>query len=184
MKTDFSTLDIVKGLKKLPRERFREWVNRDYVTPSIPAKGQGTKAVFTINDVYEVELFRTLVENGFHREGAGLFLKTFRAKLKSMKEVASFEPTYILFRMVGEDITFVDILGAGAWKLDVQTGSIDWRASNPRLQKEAANADLLPGFDSLIKISRRDSSRGNWSGLYIVNFGVLRKEVDAAMSKL
>ncbi|MBC8466720.1 MAG: MerR family transcriptional regulator [Deltaproteobacteria bacterium] len=73
MRTDFSTLDIVKALG-IPRERLREWMNRGFVKPTIDAKGQGTKATFTVEDIYLVALFRHLVDKGIKRFNAGIYL--------------------------------------------------------------------------------------------------------------
>ena len=74
MRDEFSTLDIVKALK-IPRERLRDWMNQGFVKPTIPAEGQGTKAVFTRTDVYLLALFRHLVNSGFKRDMAAFILK-------------------------------------------------------------------------------------------------------------
>jgi len=58
----FSTLDIMKHLK-LARERFRIWVDKGFITPSVyRAKGAGESHRFDILDVYKIALFRHLVE--------------------------------------------------------------------------------------------------------------------------
>jgi hypothetical protein len=63
----YSTLDIVKALG-IRRERLRDWMNRGFVKPSLPAYGQGTIAIFTFADVLAVKLLDRLIEKGFKRE--------------------------------------------------------------------------------------------------------------------
>jgi hypothetical protein len=66
MRDEFSTLDICVALE-IPRERLRGWMKEGYIEPTEPAQGQGTKAVFTRQDVYKIALFRLLIERGFKR---------------------------------------------------------------------------------------------------------------------
>ena len=76
MKTEFSTLDIVK-LLNIPRERLREWIDRRYIRPSIKeAEGHGRKALFSLADLYRIEIFNRLTNVGLHRV-VGLALTNF-----------------------------------------------------------------------------------------------------------
>lgn len=62
MKKDkFSTFDIerILGIK---RSRLQEWIDRRLITPDIPAKGKGTKAVFSLNSLYCIALFDFLLD--------------------------------------------------------------------------------------------------------------------------
>ena len=73
MKTEFSTLDIVKALG-IPRERLREWIDRGFIKPSIQeAEGQGTKSLFSLADLYRIEAFKWLVNMGLSRVVAAHF---------------------------------------------------------------------------------------------------------------
>ena len=62
MRDKFSTLDIVKALS-IPRERLRDWMNNGFVVPTTRSEGQGTKAIFTRDDIYLVALFVDLRKN-------------------------------------------------------------------------------------------------------------------------
>ena len=66
---EFSTFDIIKALK-IPRERLRDWMNRGFIIPTEKAQGQGTKAIFSREDVYAVALFQNLIQRGFKRKEA------------------------------------------------------------------------------------------------------------------
>jgi hypothetical protein len=70
----YSTLEIVSELG-IPRERLRDWMNRGFITPSIPANGQGTKAVFTLSDVCDIAVFKFLVDKGLDRNVASKLIK-------------------------------------------------------------------------------------------------------------
>lgn len=63
----YSTLQIQKALN-IPRERFRSWDKEGYVRPTIAAQGQGTKAIYTLDRVYCVALFQSLLNRGFSRK--------------------------------------------------------------------------------------------------------------------
>jgi hypothetical protein len=66
---EFTTFDIIKALG-IPRERLQDWINRDFIKPTIPAEGRGTKAIFTRSDVYKIMLFQKLIGMGFNRINA------------------------------------------------------------------------------------------------------------------
>lgn len=74
MKQEFTTFDIIKRLN-IPRERLREWMKRGFIEPTVLASGVGTKAIFTLQDVYKILLFKHLIEIGFMRETAADFIK-------------------------------------------------------------------------------------------------------------
>ena len=74
----YTTTDIARVGTK--RERLKEWITRGYIKPSIEsAAGAGTKNLFSLWDLYLIQLFQYLVERGFSREDSasrirGLFL--------------------------------------------------------------------------------------------------------------
>ena len=76
MRDKFSTLDIVKVLE-IPRERLRSWMKEGFVQPTVPAQGQGTKAVFSRYDIYSISLFDNLLDAGFRREVAASHMREF-----------------------------------------------------------------------------------------------------------
>ena len=72
----YSTFDIGKAFG-IPRERFRDWMNRGFIDPSVKAEGQGTKAGFSTYDAYGIGLFMKLLEKGFKRKQASELAKQF-----------------------------------------------------------------------------------------------------------
>lgn len=73
VKTGFSTFDVIK-IFDMKRERLREWMNHGFITPTMPAEGVGTKAAFTLLDVYQVGVFKKLVDAGVNRSIASLWV--------------------------------------------------------------------------------------------------------------
>jgi hypothetical protein len=60
---EFSLKEVTDGLK-IPRERFKEWVLRGFVTASIQQKqGARTFNSYTEKDIYAIALFKHLVEH-------------------------------------------------------------------------------------------------------------------------
>ena len=72
---EYSTFDIIRILD-IPRERLQDWMNRNFIIPSIrKAEGKGTKNVFSRNDLYGIELFSFLINNGIKRKVASSLIK-------------------------------------------------------------------------------------------------------------
>lgn len=66
---EFSSFETADALG-IPIERMRQWMKLDFISPSVPAKGQGTKAIFKRGDVYRAALFLSLVDYGINRKYA------------------------------------------------------------------------------------------------------------------
>jgi hypothetical protein len=75
MEKEFSTFEVMKILD-IKRERLREWMNNKFISPTQPASGVGTKAIFSILDVYKTGVFKKLVESGINRRKASVWLNT------------------------------------------------------------------------------------------------------------
>jgi hypothetical protein len=185
LKSEFSTFDITTALN-IPRGRLREWMNFGFVKPSVSAEGAGTKAIFTFNDVCAVALFRNLIDFGFSRDAAGKFLEAFKKRLEIEKDRTKYpETVYVIFRAPGrgrQELDDVQRVGPGAWKFDIESGYIDWRLSNPKLKLTGKEVRIPPLKDG--EVEPPPYKDKNWRNIHIVNFGTLRKEVDAVMSKL
>jgi hypothetical protein len=52
------------GIRK---ERFREWIDKEFIRPHKPAEGRGTKNLFKITDIYVIAIFIHLINCGFSR---------------------------------------------------------------------------------------------------------------------
>jgi len=160
MKNTFSTFEIIKVLG-IPRERLREWLKRDFIKPTISADGQGTKAVFTRQDVYGIELFRQLLERGLARDKARIFVKFFHDKMK--EDIA--RNTYLIIRQ-------------GKLK--------PARKFGPETQDTA----FFAGDDEVIRLDIGSTDiRGkiyddNWQFIHVMNLKFLRKQTDLALGKL
>ena len=62
----FTTFDVEKILN-IKRTRLQEWMNRGFIKPSQASAGQGTKALFTREDLYGIQLFSELLKFGLNR---------------------------------------------------------------------------------------------------------------------
>lgn len=177
MKTEFSTLEVVKALrgKGLHRESLRDWMDRGFIAPSKKAEGQGTKATFTVHDVYMVALFMNLIDYGFKRKPAGAFVNDFGERIKSEKVKGIYpETVYIVFR--DEEVRR---FGPGTWKLDVESFSMDWGLSNPKFAITGKEVQIPAG-----NMDTPDEKYVDWKNGHVVNFGALRREVDVVLSRL
>ena len=169
----YSTIEITKALQ-IKKERLRVWIDEGFVSPSIQKGiGPGTKHIFSVQDVYMVSLFHSLIEYGFSRESADIFLKSLTAALNKDKPLII---DYIIFRSSSADgkevINLVDYLLPGEWKFDIETGYIDWSLSNPVFKKYVDESEPRKG------------KKKNWRSIHIINFKDIRNEVDSALAKL
>lgn len=76
--TMYYTSSIVTHVLKCHRELLKDWIMQEFVIPSIPAEGQGTKALFTFNDIFMAYFFQKLVNRGFKRSLAKKYIEAFR----------------------------------------------------------------------------------------------------------
>ena len=113
-KNTFSTFDVLKILS-IDRERLREWMNRGFVIPTSPAVGQGTKALFTILDVFKIALFKKLIEAGINRKKASILVKT-NPRLDSLEDVKNIN--FILVIDKKEGATWINYLEPGPWTIE------------------------------------------------------------------
>jgi len=52
----FSTFDVAR-IFSVDRTRLQTWLDKDFFSPNEKARGKGTKAIFTLNDLYRLQLF-------------------------------------------------------------------------------------------------------------------------------
>ena len=75
MEKEFSTFEVMKILD-IKRERLREWMIKKFISPTQSASGVGTKAIFSLLDVYRIGVFKKLVEAGINRRKASAWVNT------------------------------------------------------------------------------------------------------------
>ena len=95
----FSTFEISENLN-IKRTRLQEWIDKGYVTPSIcRAKGKGTKALFSNQDIYHLHMFRELLDIGLNRYMAARIVRERRTlgdcgERKTSQKAQAYSPGY------------------------------------------------------------------------------------------
>lgn len=152
---EFSTLDIVRILG-IPRERLREWLNHGFIRPSIQeAKGQGTKALFSRNDLYLIAMFRDLVETGLSRLSAAACAHQIERQESSTADYAVFR--YRRYR----NREFIN----------ARTGESD------KKKKDALIVDVRFAMNKL-ELQKAFDPKGSWDHVLVVNLKKVKKEID------
>lgn len=160
MKDDFSTFEICKALK-IPKERLRQWLKNEFIKPTIPAKGQGTRAVFTRNDVYGVALFNDLINRGLKRSVAARFVdKVFLFDVRTNYAIFRYEETYC----AKYDIRERELSMAGS----LNVGKINMKNGTLHSGDKAVDIQFNPTED--------------WDQIILINLRKLKKKVDIALS--
>jgi hypothetical protein len=173
-RNEFSTTEIVKALG-IPQERFREWLVRGYVKPSIrEPKGPAQPAIWSHWDVYGVALFKKLLEGGISRENAAKILKTWEEVLVSPE----YEDTKNLFFVICRYITKDDVS-----VLTFTAEHTDMFKNSFHLLGEALKymvTGKLPGhgLTLLDKIGHRTP---NWDDMMIINMAKIVHDVNLVL---
>lgn len=150
----FSTLDIVRILN-IPRERLREWLTRGFIRPSIQqARGQGTKALFSREDLYLVGMFRDLIGSGLSRESASVYAH-------ESKRTEFLRAKYLVLGY--------EIYRNQTW-INTKTGKPD------KKKRDARIADVKFIKDE-VGLQKLFTSKIPWDHIFIVNLEKLKKEI-------
>ena len=161
----YRTLGICKALG-IERERFRDWVKArpGFIKPTLPAMGQGTKAGFTLGDVYAIALFKRMTETGFKRELAADIVANFMGIFPG-NPIQSIQYLICIVKTNPENgeqdtMVFMTMRGDERDTLDVSINSKTMNFDNP------LSADC-----------------SGWEGMFMFNIIQLRQSVDSALEK-
>lgn len=176
MREQYSTLDICKAIN-ITRERIRDWMNKGFIKPSIQeAKGQGTKALFSRNDIYLIILFFTLIRNGINRKKSSDIIQELGEDRKSKNFETLMKSDFLLFRSSyskekrARSMIAIDMYRGNL--LDVET------AMPHAFYKHKVVKEMEKAFDQI------GETESGWIVSFIINFRGLKKNTDAALSAL
>jgi hypothetical protein len=123
MEKEFSTFDVMK-LLDIKRERLREWMNKDFIMPTIPADGVGSKAIFSILDIYKIAVFKILVDAGMNRRKASVWIKE-NPRLGNQRDAEKL--TYVIVFEEEGGGRWESFLEPGPWKMEqMMKKNTDW----------------------------------------------------------
>jgi hypothetical protein len=199
MENEFSTLDIVKALK-IPRERLRDWMNRSFIDPSVPADGQGTKAIFSLQDVYGVALFQALINSGFNRETSSRFVKFFMEKEKEKEEVKEkdrakydrikmHDTDYLVLRVPEDRKELIRAIVLWDTANESYSPRIDLKSGLPETEASKAFRASPKSAEFFTELERKGipyelDITTKWSIIHVVNYKAIREKVDEALKEL
>jgi hypothetical protein len=184
----FSSSHIAKSLNIEP-ERLRQWIRLGFVTPNTPAKGQGSRGIFTRGDVYTVELFRRLLDLGISRSYAASLSQVYSVPRryfvlgddkgcpikKSEEEAASEESLIeagdILCIVFHDDPKFPEV--------KLLTPTVILSVVGAKILKKEHSGKVA--FEDLLSPNRGLPGEGGWTRMLAVNLKRLRDEVDTGL---
>ena len=167
MRDKVSTLDIVKVLE-IPRERLRSWMKEGFVEATIPAKGQGTKAVFSRYDIYGISLFKNLLDAGFRREIAASHMREFTKVFHKNYEL-------VLYRQVTLP---------GGCMMHCSPVIITSNNTFAVMSGEASFAGDVVDSHEMTAAMKSINDISQWEIFLVVNIGKLKSKVDTLLSQL
>ena len=176
MREQYSTLDICKSLG-ITRERIRDWMNRGFIKPSIQeAKGQGTKSLFSRNDVYLIMLFLTLIGNGINRKESSGIIQELSEDRNSNDFETLIGSDFLLFRFSYSKekrtrfMVTIDMYKGNL--LDVET------ALPHAFYKHKVVKEMEKMF------TQKGETESDWIFSFIINFNKIKKDTDAALQTI
>jgi hypothetical protein len=153
----YRTLGICKALD-IKRERLRDWIKVGHIKPTLPAHGQGTKAGFTLGDVYAIALFKKLTEQGFKRDLSAEIIKQYIGVFNNLIEVVQ----YILCTRFKKD---------GEYKMHIMH----------TLRGDGKDNLTIKLNSETVQINVSDTGKLDWEEMFVFNIIQLRKEVREAL---
>ncbi len=179
MKESFSTLDITR-LLKIPRERLRGWMKEDYIKPSVQANGRGSRAGFTKRDVFAVAIFESLLNRGLKRVVASMLINRL---LREDKQLAQ---NFFVIRYDEKGNIQINTFSSKALGVDLLTGAF-YRPVHQHdnyIQQDKTGRDI-----AFMPFSQRAQtavigSSSNWESATIINTGIIKDRVEAAIKRL
>ena len=136
--------------------------------PTVPAKGQGTKAVFSRHDIYAVALFNDLLGAGFRRETAASHIREFSKVFHKNYEL-------VLYRQVtlpgGCMMHCSPVIVTGNNTFAVMSGEISF----------TGQVENTHGMTAAMKSTNNISQ---WDIFFIVNMKKLKEQADAKLAQL
>jgi hypothetical protein len=81
---EYSLSDVSKILK-IERPRLQEWLRLNFVHPSYASPVPGSKALFSVDDLYSIQLFVELLETGFNRIDAAFVVSKVQRSFRIRK---------------------------------------------------------------------------------------------------
>jgi len=120
---NFSTFDVVKILN-IQRERLREWIKEGFVSPTTPAEGIGTKALFSVLDLYKIAVFTKLIDVGMNRRRAAEWVNS-NPRINNREGVKDL--SYIVLFVDQKGGKWISCLEPGPWDIsNTMSEDLDW----------------------------------------------------------
>jgi len=180
----YTTFQIIKALN-IPRERLKDWMEKGFVKPSLQqAQGKGTKALFSLLDVYSLALFKHLIEEcHFSRDAASRFSSMWLDYIYNFpyehgKEISDREISDLL----SNELIFIS---------EMETDSI-YPSDKEKEEKKGERKMIYSPFsfhgkgeDFLKSITNHLTpfvENNRWEDIHIVNFKRIREQVDTALT--
>lgn len=171
----YSTLDIIRALG-IPREKLRAWMKDNFIVPTIPAQGQGTKAIFTLDRVYCIALFQSLLNRGFSRKVAAQVVDSFHFHAWYDCETRIFSNNwetnihYIILQYETEEITKVPIIT-----------TLTNCSKEVEIKINLDNNGELKFAGASFTTTGKPKNYSGWRHLHIVDFKKIITEVNTAL---
>jgi hypothetical protein len=180
----YTTFQIVKALN-IPRERLKDWMEKGFVKPSLQqARGKGTKALFSLLDVYALALFKHLIEEcHFTRDAASQFSSLWLEYIYNFPYEEGKEiPDRAISDLLSNELIYIsnreaDVINASDKENQEKTDKRKMMYSP--FSFYGKSEDL---FNSITSHLKPYVEKKTWEDIHIVNFKKIRETVDAALA--
>jgi hypothetical protein len=147
-------------------------MNGGFVEPTVRAEGKGTKAIFSLLDVYALALFRHLVEElHFNREEASKFSNAWRKYVSSYKDkikVKNDIPERALSKLLSNELVFL-------FAKENEEKKLLYRPFSFHGKKEKVFRSVIEDVEKTIK-------GREWDVIFVINFKKIMSQVDDSIN--
>ena len=157
----YTTFDVVKILD-LKMERLQDWLKRGYIQPTAQEQvGRGMKKYFDRLQLYVIQAFKNLVENGITREEAAGWVRDIHEDTRQDLDAARQRPD--------QDKNNID------WLKKLPTYIVVYKGRSPFGEGDAMA--ITKGYDSNIELNAFMQA----DAVHVMNFNNIKKQVDARL---
>jgi hypothetical protein len=190
MKQKFTIKDVIKALD-IPRERFKEWIFRGYIEPSIQkAEGPGSKNLYSRFDLYAIRLFDYLLKKDFFRREASFIVNNLFRRLPPDALDTPSKILMIAFFRRKKDHQIIKKRGLKGPYMKPDGKIVSNKGLAPGLRIitdediEKSFSTLFLTFDDVKLGERYHVEKLRFEDVFIVDFKALKEEVDAKIKLL
>lgn len=180
----YTTFKISRALT-IPRERLKDWMEKGFIRPSLQqARGKGTKALFSLLDVYALALFKHLIEECcLSRDAASQFSSIWLEYIYNFPyQIGEKISDRALSELLSNELIFITSREPDLISLSDLQNRETKKVRNVRYSPFSFHGISDTFLNSLTNHLKPLVEQNTWEDIHLINFKRIREKVDAALA--